>query len=713
MKLFWVCIFAFTLENVASGQNSKQHSVEFQNDVVPVLTKMGCNAGACHGAAIGRGGFALSLYGSKPQQDYDTIVRQLQGRRVNLVDPDNSLLFKKPTEYVEHGGGTIFDEDDAAAQVLLTWIRKGAKNNSSKTLQQVVVSPQQFVAAAIGETFPLSATAHYTDGSTRDVTRWTIFSAEDKTAVSIDDDALMATATRRGRHIVIARYLDKVVPIEILVPLSETKVDLTDEPISNFIDQEIQKVVTTLRLPVSPMANDATYLRRVTLDLAGRLPTAKEVDGFLTDKNTDKREMLVNRLLASEEFNVYWTYELAKLLRIRPQLKNSTGAETYHRWLYEQISNDISYRDLARKLLLANGDTYQNGPANFFQTTKGARKQAEFVSELFMASRVRCANCHDHPLDHWTQDDYHGLAAVFAKVQSGRFISDKPKGEVIHPGTLEPAVPKVPGNKANGDQEPGASEREQFTDWLTDANNPYFAKAIVNRLWKQLMGRGLVESTDDFRATNPATHPQLLEKLAEDFVKNGYSIRHTLRVIANSSTYARSSIALPANKNDDRFYSHGLRRDLEPEVIADAISDVLGTHSRYGGQPMGTRAIELVLSNTPSQALDILGRCGREESCEGNINTAGGLAQKLHMFNGELLNARISAKDGRLDQLLSAGKSPAAIIRKFYIVALGRYPAENEIEHWNRQSDLADDKNAFLEDFVWGILNSQEFTTNH
>lgn len=700
-----------------SAQQAKPVQAEFHNDVIPVLSKMGCNAGACHGAAIGRGGFSLSLYGSKPDEDFDAIVRQLQGRRVNLADPEESLVFKKPAEYVEHGGGTIFAEDDPAAQVILDWIRAGATSESSRSLDHVVVSPRRHVAKKVGDTFSLKAVAHYTDGSTRDVTDWTIFTAEDNAAVAIDDKTKTALVNRRGRHIVIARYLDEVVPIEVIVPLTDKTVDLSDQTRVNFIDDEVLEQLATLRLPVSPSTDDATFLRRVTLDLTGRLPTADEVDRFLNESGVNKRKELVDRLLDSNQFNQYWTYELAKLLRIRPQLKDSTGAETYHQWLYERVSVDTSYRDLAKELLLATGDTYENGPANFYQTTKGAREQAEFVSELFMASRVRCANCHDHPLDHWTQDDYHGLAAVFAKVQGGRFVNDKPNGEVIHPATLEPAIPKVPGTegidagKANSGNT--ATEREQFTNWLVDKGNPYFAKAIVNRLWKRMMGRGLVEAPDDFRSTNPATHPQLLEMLAKDFVDNGYSLRHTLRVIANSSTYARSSTALESNKDDDRFYSHALRRDLEPEVLADAISDVLGISSRYGNHPAGTRAVELVLPNTPSPALDILGRCGREESCEGNINTSGGLAQKLHMFNGDLLNARISATGSRLEHLLKQQKNTAEVIREFYVVALGRYPTETEKQFWHNQAKHADDQSTFLEDFVWGILNSADFSTNH
>ena len=333
------------------------------------------------------------------------------------------------------------------------------------------------------------------------------------------------------------------------------------------------------------------------------------------------------------------------------------------------------------------------------------------MSELFMGSRLRCANCHNHPLDRWTQDDYHGLAAIFAKIERGEVLRENPDGKVIHPRTLEPAVARIPGEHFLVDDD--TDGREQLADWLTDPSNPYFAKAIVNRLWKRMMGRGLVEPVDDFRDTNPATHPALLDKLAADFIANGYSLRHSLRVIAASDAYARSANATEQNKDDDRFYSHSLRRPLEPEVLADAISDVVGVAGKYGEEPEGTRAVALVNPKTPSLTLDILGRCGRDESCEGSPGTFSGLSQKLQLFNGPLLNARITAEGSRLKRLLDAGKQPAAIIDEFYMVALGRHPRSKERKHWKRQLQSVGNKEVFLEDFVWGLVSSREFVTNH
>ncbi len=756
MKILLKTLTVVVVLASSSLADDESSLVDFKNDLIPVFTKHGCNAGACHGAAIGRGGFKLSLYGGDPESDFEAVVRQVNGRRVNLSKPDLSLIFLKPAEYVEHGGGTVFDDDSESAQLLIDWIKQGAGNESQRDLTSVEIAPKRHVAKSLGEPVALRAVAHYSDGTSRDVTRWTIFKAEDTSAVEINDSLStvgeragvrgqqVARVLRRGRHIVVARYLSKVVPIEMVVPLADSKVNLAAESRNNFIDEEILKSLAVLGLPPAPIVDDTTFLRRITLDLTGRLPSVEQVNSFLTssplksphpqtaggdaeesrERNTpairgrgglsDKRAALVDELLSSDEFTEYWTLQLAKLLRIRPQGRDVKAALAYHTWLSDQVRDDVSYKQLAHTMIMAIGDSHENGPANFYRTVAGPREQAEFMSELFMGSRLRCANCHNHPLDRWTQDDYHGLAAIFARIERGRIVSEKPSGQTIHPRTLEPAIQRIPGEQFLA--EDATDGRKQLADWLTDSSNPYFAKAIVNRLWKRMMGRGLVEPVDDFRDTNPATHPALLDKLAEDFAANDYSLRHTLRVIASSTTYARSANATAQNKDDDRFYSHAARRPLEPEVLADAISDALGVAGKYGDEPDGTRAVMLVNPKTPSRTLDILGRCGRDESCESSPDAIGGLPQKLHLFNGALLNARIAAEGSRLNQLHSSGKQPMEIVNAFYLAALNRRPSDQEQEHWKgklARLKSTDDQRAFLEDFVWGLMTCNEFVTNH
>ncbi len=700
--------------STAQDVHAESEAVTFKNDLIPVFTKAGCNTGACHGAAIGRGGFKLSLFGGNPEADYVSIVHQLAGRRVNLASPDDSLLVLKPTAVIEHEGRRRLEEDGEGTARLLRWIAQGADFVEGPGLERLEITPKSQVVEDLNIPIQLRATAHFADGTTQDVTEWTVFTAEDDSAVTVNPKTAISKVNRSGRHIVVARYLDRVVPIELIAPLSDLDVDLSAEPRRNFIDEKILETLATLRLPASELSDDATFLRRVTFDLTGRLPSTDTVQTFLADSDPAKREKTADTLLSSEEFSEYWTLQLAKLLRIGSKRDATEGARVYHDWLYQQINEGVGYDQIARSLITSSGDTHENGPANFYRTVNGPREQAEFMSELFMGSRLRCANCHNHPLDKWTQDDYHGLAAIFAKIEGGKEIRVRPTGEVLHPRTGEKAAARIPGERFLAEDVDDG--REELVDWLTDKNNPYFAKAIVNRLWKAMMGRGLVEPTDDFRDTNPATHPDLLNQLADDFVDHDYDLRHTLRLIANSATYARSANATSVNEADDRFYSHARRRPLDPEVLADAISDVLGVSDRYGAEPEGTRAVSLFNPNIASDALDILGRCGRQESCETSAGPTGGLARTLHLYNGELLNARIGAETSRFETLITAGKSPMEIVGEFYLAALSRHPNENEREFWLKHIDAnapADGQREVLDDFVWALLTSSEFVTNH
>ena len=694
--------------------------VDFDTQIVPLLTKSGCNAGACHGAAIGRGGFKLSLYGGNPQADHSAIVHQLEGRRINLAKPGRSLLLLKPTNYMPHGGNERFAMESESAELMKRWIADGANRIGKRSLVKLVVSPRAKILVSTGSSARLKLVAEFNDGSKSDVTAWTVFTPEDDAAVGIEKGS--ATVKRRGEHIVIARYLDRVVPIRLLVPLASKPVDLSKQQRANFIDQFVLKKLETLRLPVASPTNDSAFLRRVTLDLTGRLPTYEEAKGFIADSGKDKRARLIDRLLKSEAFNDYWTFRFAELLRIRSQPRDTTGAKTYHAWLRKQIAAGTSMDKIAKSLLTATGDSHSYGPANFYRTAAGARLRAEFVSELFMGVRLRCANCHNHPLDRWTQDDYHGFAAIFAKVRTGRVISVSTRGDVTHPRTGEPAVPRIPGvrflKSSNRDSKRSAVDgRVEFAKWLTSHGNPFFAKAIVNRLWQAMMGRGLVEPADDLRATNPATHPELLNRLAADFEKNGYNIRHTLKQIASSAAYARSSSFSrdqTGSATDARYYSRAVPRKLSPHLLVDAVSRVTGVAEKFGSQPLGTPAVKLFDAKIASTTLDILGRCDRSGSCESGGTAGGGLTAKLHWINGPFLNRKVESPNGRLHQLIKTGKSDAVIVEEFYVRALSRQPNERERAFWKKQLGVAKtprSRKQLLEDFVWSLLSSREFQT--
>ena len=711
-----LCSIFILLKLTSIGLAEKREAVEFENDLIPIFTKMGCNAGKCHGSAIGRGDFKLSLYGGDPESDFEEIVRRMNGRRVNLSKPDESLIVLKPTANLKHGGRMVFDDDSESERLLIDWIKQGAKNLKHRHLKHVEVTPRKFVATKTGATAQLKVTAHYDNGKTRDVTAWTTFVAEDSSAVDIDADAASAEVRRGGRHIVVARYLSEVIPIVLVSPLNNQAVDLSSEPRNNFVDEYVLRLLAELCLPTSPLADDGTFLRRVTLDLTGRLPEynhESRVPGF-------DREAIVDKLLFSEEFVDFYTLKLAKLLRI--QSKNdknrvtmtTKAARGFHNWIAEQLRNGVGYDQIANEIITATGDTTKVGPATFYIAVEDPQLQTEFATEVFMGSRMKCANCHNHPLDKWTQDDFHGLTAIFAKLTRQQVVKINPLGSAIHPNTGEAAQMKIPGEEFL----PAATTdgREAFANWLTARDNPYFAKATVNRLWKSLMGRGLVEPVDDFRSTNPATHPVLLNKLAEDFIEHGYDLRHTLKLIAMSATYARSSITVDGNETDDRFYSHMIQKPMEPAVLADAISDVLGVASQYGSEQYGTRAVELPDGSIRSDALDILGRCDRSKSCEGAPSPTGPLAQRLHLFNGGLLNDRVGAVGSRLDQFIKAEMRPMEIVEDYYQTALNRPPNEQEVRFLSmllNPAKSSKEQRNLLGDFVWSIATCKEFVTNH
>ena len=687
--------------------------IDFDTEIVPVLTHAGCNAGACHGAAIGRGGFKLSLYGSDPASDYRSVVLDWEGRRVNLAQADESLLFLKSTESIAHGGGARLDLDGPGATRLLKWIRAGAPRLQKRRLVDFSVAPASSLLEQPQATVTLTATAVFDDGTRSDVTRWTVFHSEDSSAVSIAGHRVRRRAAATGRHIVTARFLDRVVPLEFLVPRDAPRVQLPPQSQANFIDKHIHRRLEQLRLPPSTQTDDATFLRRVYLDLAGRLPESTQVRAFLADRHPEKRRQLVDQLLESPEFVENWTLILARLLRIQSQPNDQQGARTFHNWLKTQLEQRARYDRMAWQLLTAQGDTHASGPPNFFRVVNGAREQAEYVSELFLGVRLRCANCHNHPLDHWTQDDYHGLAAVFARIERGRIIRPLDRGEVTHPRTGQPAQPRIPGAhflQTAGDQ------RAALADWLIADGNPYFARALVNRLWKQLMGRGLVSPTDDLRTTNPATHPALLQALADDFIRSGFDIRHSLRTIASSAAYARDSRPTKANASDDRFYSHALVRPLDPEVLVDALSDVTSVPEIFGDLPAGSRAVSLFDPKTPSTALDILGRCSRASSCESLSSGPSGLARTLHLINGKLINDKLGAPQGFLRQFLNSPNTDSQLIEELYLRSLCRLPMEQERQYWLSELGTADtgsERRQIAEDFMWSLLSCREFLTNH
>lgn len=720
------CVFAIA----SNSSRAADASPDFATEILPVLTRAGCNSGACHGAAAGRGGFRLSLLGGDPSADYDAIVHEFEGRRVNLARPADSLLIAKPTGQLDHGGGQPLEADSAGAARLADWIRAGVPRGSDRRLTTFAAEPVRLVVNQVPARVALRVEAGWDDRRPIDVTPWTVFTSTDPSAVTIDADGRNATILRRGQHVVIARFLDRVSALQWSVPLDDMPVDLSREPRANFIDDEILATLERLRIPVSPPADDATFLRRVTLDLTGRLPRPDDVDAFLADAAPEKRARRVDMLLASAAFADYWTLRLARLLRIHALPNETAGVRAYSTWLRQQIANDVSLDEVARELLTATGDAHEIGPANFGRMVADARGHAELVGQFFLGARLGCANCHNHPLDRWTQDDYHGLAAVFARLERGREVRLAPRGAVTNLRTGEPAVPRIPGERFLAD---ATDPRVPFADWVTSPENRHFARATVNRLWRALFGRGLVEPPDDLRVTNPATHPELLERLADDFARHGFQLRHALRTIALSHAYARGDVVLAGNAADDRFYARAFFRPLPPEVLADAIADVTGVRETYAGHPAGTRAVRIVDPLSPAPPLDVLGRCQRAAGCDEAAELGGGLARQLHLWNGALVNDKLTASDGRLRRLVQVGRTNEQIVAECFRAAYGRPPSDAELAAWRERlgsegrlvapseppNESPDrpaertDRLERLEDFLWSLLNSRAFLHNH
>jgi len=688
---------------------------DFDTDVLPVLTRAGCNAGACHGAAAGRGGFKLSLFGGDPAADYRAIVLDLEGRRVNLARPDRSLLLLKPTWELDHEGGQRFETDSPQAALILEWIKSGAPRQATRRLTGLSVEPAQTAIDSLPATVTLKAVAQFSDGSSRRVDDTAVFTPADPAATEVDARGNVKVL-RPGRHAIVVRYLTDVVAVQITAPHPNPPLDLADQPRFNWIDDEINGALAALRLPPSPRADDATLLRRVTLDLTGRLPTADRIREYLADKSGGKFAAEVDRLLASPEFAEYWTFKFARWLRIRTGPNDAAGTKAFHAWLRKQIATGRPLDQWTAELLTAEGDSHELGPANFHRNAGDARAEAEYLTESLLGIRLRCANCHNHPLDRWTQDDYHGLAAIFARLERGQVVSLKPSGEVIHPNTGEAAVPRIPGEQF---LPPADDNRPALAAWITSSDHQRFAKAQVNRLWHSLFGRGLIEPIDDLRDTNPASHPQLLARLADDLAAHQYDLRHSLRLMVSSAAYQRSSRPLPAATSDDRFYSHALTRPLPPEVLLDAVCDALGAPVQFDDPrkelPPGVRTIGLYSPQIATEFLGPLTGCASSKLCAVTGDSSASLddlAVQLHWINGRLVNSRLGDSWHALAKLAYGHEPTEKLIEEYYLRTLSRLPTAEEQDFW--RSQLGGESRADrCQDFAWSLLSCREFVTNH
>jgi hypothetical protein len=712
IRLILVCL-------LLAMASKAQAAPSFSNDVQPVLTRAGCNSGGCHGAAAGKNGFKLSLRGYDDEGDFKAITRSALGRRIVPEDPANSLFLLKPTGAVSHKGGVRIIVGSPEYQVLVDWIAGGTPGPQAgeARIDHIEMLPAHVVLTS-GDSKQITVKATFSDGSVRDVTRWAKYTANDTSVCTVDENG-MVKVVGRGEGPVTAWYLSRIATAAITVPYANPPLtDVLSE--RNLIDARVNAKLKDLNLPPSPRSTDEEFLRRAFVDTIGVLPSAAETKEFLSDTAPGKRDALIDRLLERREFVDYWSYKWSDLLLVSSQKLKPAAMWSYYNWIRRQVAINTPWDQMAREVVTSTGSTLENGAANFYVLHDDPTKMAETVSQAFLGMSINCAKCHNHPMEKWTNDQYFGLANCFARVRAkngrteGEFIvfADL-AGDVVQPLTGKPRPPQ-PLDGVAGDMTSSADRRAALADWLISPDNAYFTRAIVNRVWANFMGVGLVEAVDDMRKTNPASNEPLLADLSRELAGHHYDLRWLMRQVLQSEAYQRSGRSTSQNAADRRFYSHYYPRRLMAEVMLDAASEVTGAPTMFKDYPPDTRAIQLPDSNVDSYFLHSFGRPDRINTCECERTALPSMAQALDLANGDVLNQKLQAKDNRIDQLLASGSSDEAIIQELYLSALSRYPTETESKELSAVlADSKSDRRHAVEDLYWGVLSSNGFLFNH
>ena len=710
----------------------KPFTWSFRNHVESVLSKSSCNMGACHGAFAGKKGFKLSLRGFDAEADYMFLTRQARSRRVLPNDPGRSLILTKPTGAISHKGGIRFAVNSPEYRVIAEWIAAGAPAPlpSDPRIERLEILPAKS-KLSIGVKQQLIVRAYFTDGHAEEVTRWAKFTSNNDSVATIDPLGL-ATVTGSGEVAVSAWYLSQNVVATISVPYpSATSADVfATAPSKNFIDELSLSKLKSLSLPPSPPCNDGEFIRRASLDTLGVLPTVDEVRDFLADTAPDKRDRLIDRLLVRPEFVDYWTHRWCDLLLVSGERLPAGALESYYKWVRNHVEKNTPWDKFVHAIVTASGNTLENGAVNFYALHQDPTEIAETVSAAFLGMTINCAKCHNHPLEKWSNDQYYSFANLFSRVQAkteggegGRTVFAAPVGELIQPSKNKPQPPAPLDGKPLSLDDVG-DRRIPLAEWLTSPQNPYFTRAIVNRVWANFFGVGLVEKVDDLRLTNPASNEELMNASSKYLVDVRYDLKSLMRVILQSATYQRSSQPLAENVRDDRFYSHYYSKRLPAEVLIDAMSQVTAVPTqfkvRFGDakvtdHPLGKRALELADVDARDYFFKSFGRPARQITCECERTNAPTMVQVLNISNGDTVNHKLEAKDNRIEKQIAAGKPDDQIIEDVYLSALSRLPTDGE------RKKLLDvmagsgetDKRLVLEDLYWGVLSSKEFLFNH
>jgi hypothetical protein len=696
--------------------------ISFKLDVMPTFMRAGCNTGSCHGAARGKDGFNLSLFGYDAEGDYQRITRQAATRRINLAVPADSLMVTKATGAVPHTGGARYAPDSEPNKTVMRWLEAGAPEDSKDVAVPTALEilPRQAVLEGEGATQRFTVRATYSDGTDRDVTDLAVFMSNNDNSAKITPDGKV-TASKRGEAFVMARFATFTVGSQVLVIPKGLKYEWPSTPENNYVDTLINNKLKKLRIAPSELASDEVFLRRVFVDVLGLLPTPAERDAFLADTDPKKRDKLIDQLLGRKEFIEMWTMKFAELLQIRTVQNDVSykAALLYYNWLSERLQNNVPMDKIVREILGANGGTFKNPATNYFQATRENLLLTENVAQVFMGMRIQCAQCHNHPFDRWTQNEYYQFAAFFSQI--GRKNGEDPRetivfnsggGEVSHPVTKQQMKPKFLGG-AEPDVA-GKDRRVVLAEWLASKENPYFAKNLANIVWAHFFGRGIVNPVDDVRVSNPAVNPELLEALGTKFQDYNYDFKRLVRDICTSRTYQLSTHANETNADDTTNFSHASLRRIRAEVMLDIISQATETKDKFKGLPLGSRAVQIADGGTSNFFLTTFGRATRETVCSCEVKMEPNLSQALHLINGDTVQLKIGTGNV-LNKLVTEKAAPEQIVNDLYARTFTRRPTSAELDAIKKLVEATPEKErrAVYFDLFWALLNSQEFMFNH
>ena len=711
--------------DVSAKDSSGSSPISFELDVQPVLTAYGCNMGACHGKQRGQNGFQLSLLGFDSDFDFASLTRDARGRRLFPASPRQSLLIRKATGELPHGGGKRFEVDSEPYTLLLRWIEQGATRalEGEPMLDRVELADSDYSLPPSDEA-SLQVTAHYSDGSSRDVTSLATYLSNDSAVVSVEADGHVKSGPLPGETAIMVRYMNHICVANVEIPQTEAvpRAFFDALPRHNLIDEHVYAKLQRLGVKPSDVVTDEVFLRRVYPDLIGRLPTVEETRSFLDSEAEGKRELLVDQLLDRPEYADHWAGYWADLLRPNPYRVGIKAVLNYDNWIRTQFRENVSYDEFVRRLITAKGSTWQNGAATLYRDRRSPDEVATLVSQLFLGIRLECAKCHHHPFERWSQQDFYQFAAYFSKVgRKGTGLSPpisggeeivytSTKGDVKHPLTGEVMNPTPLYESDVASPQDFDDPRQALAHWMTEGDNEYFAQVQVNRVWSILMGRGMVEPVDDLRSTNPATNPELLNALAAEFRANDYDLKKLLRLIVLSRTYSHGSTPNETNVADRINYSRHYRKRLRAEVLMDAVADVTETPARLTGLPAESRANQVWTHRVDSVFLDTFGRPNENQDppCERTPDST--VTQALHLMNSRELDGRIRSDKSRAARLAASELSPKEIVEDLYLATFSRYPTEEEREYGSKLIEAAENRRQVTEDLLWAMINSPEFS---